>query len=508
MPNPLGPRVRAPAFDPALTWIGVDGAPPTLAALRGRVVLLDFWTAGCINCRHLVPTLHALEATFGDAIAILGVHAGKYPAERTDAAIAAACVRLDIHHPVLNDRAFRTWRAYAVRAWPTLVVIDRDGYVVATRSGETTAAEVAPVVAAALAGTTTSDVPPRVPPIVVPAPVVHAPPAVDVLRFPAAVAIASRDGARDAPHDAVPIAIADAGHGRVLVGTLDVGAATVAITHVSGDGTRVARDGPAPCWADPQGVVFAADGTLVVADTGAHALRALDPRTGVARTLAGTGERVRDDAGRAAGALASPWGLARIGDAIAVAMAGTHTLVVHDPATATTRTLAGSGAEALWDGDAATACFAQPTALATDGATLWTACAEGNAVRATDPVTGATTTLVGTGLFDFGVVDGVGDAARLQHPQGLVWDAAHRRLVVADTYNGALRTLDPATRAVGTLVTGLSAPTGLAALPDGTLLVADEGAHRLVLVAPDSDVRPVRVVPQVASTMRPGRQHG
>jgi thiol-disulfide isomerase/thioredoxin len=485
---PSPPRVRAPAIDPALEWVGVDGPPPTLAALRGRVVVLDFWTAGCINCRHLVPTLDVLAATFGDAIALLGVHSGKYPAERTAAAIAAACARLGVHHPVVNDRAFRTWRAYAVRAWPTLVVIDREGYVVATRSGETLPDAIAPVIARALATparTDRGDDAPLVvvPPLVVPPPALHAAASPTALRFPAAVAVA--------PHDARVIAIADAGHGRVLVGTLDIDAATCTITHVSGDGTRARRDGAAPRWADPQGLVFAADGTLVVADTGAHTLRTLDPRTGVARTVAGTGARVRDEGDRAAGALASPWGLARLGDRIVVAMAGTHTLAQLDVASGRVTPFAGSGAEALWDGDATTACFAQPTAVATDGATVWTACAEGNAIRATDAVTGTTTTLVGTGLFDVGHVDGVGDAARLQHPQGLAWDATGARLMVADTYNGALRTLDPATRRLATLVTGLDAPTGIAALADGTLLVCEEGAHRLLLVSPTGGVRPV-----------------
>jgi sugar lactone lactonase YvrE len=324
------------------------------------------------------------------------------------------------------------------------------------------------------------------PPLRVPPPAVHAAPSATVLRFPAAVAVAA--------DDAHCVAIADAGHGRVLVGTLDREAATCTITHVSGDGTRMRRDGAAPRWADPQGLVFTADGTLVVADTGAHTLRTLDPRTGVARTVAGTGGRVRDEADRAAGALASPWGLARLGDRIVVAMAGTHTLAMLDVASERVTPFAGSGAEALWDGDATTACFAQPTAVASDGATVWTACAEGNAIRATDVVTGMTTTLVGTGLFDFGHVDGIGDAARLQHPQGLTWDAAGARLVVADTYNGALRTLDPVTRHLTTLVTGLDAPTGLVALADGTLLVCEEGAHRLRLVSPTGAVRAVTLL--------------
>lgn len=498
MPDLAVPRVRAPEFPTGLDWVAAGSAAPTLASLRGRVVLLDFWTAGCINCRHLLPELHALHARTGDALALLGVHSGKYPAERTTAFIAEACDRLGVTHPVLNDRQFRTWRAYAVRAWPTIVIIDAEGFVVGMHAGELTVDALHAFVAPLLEGTQ-SVTPPR--------PLRHGatettshgaglvdesapessasprlrdsvsmrsemPTNAPVLRFPSAAAV---HGTR--------VAIADAGHGRILVGTLDPHAATCTITH--------AHHG----WRDPQGLAWGDGDALVVAETGAHRLRTLDVRTGAARTLAGTGVRVRTAAERDAGAMASPWGLVRIGDTVHVAMAGTHQLWTHALTTGATRVVAGTGGEAIVDGPADAALFAQPTALATDGTTCWIACAEGNAVRALDPMTGQVTTLVGTGLFDFGHADGTGDAVRLQHPEGLAWDASRRRLVIADTYNGALRTLDPATRTVGTLLRGLRHPTGLAALPDGTLLVAETGAHRLVLVSPDGGtVRPVALV--------------
>jgi thiol-disulfide isomerase/thioredoxin len=500
MPDLAVPRVRAPDFPTTLDWVHPGPVAPTLAALRGRVVVLDFWTAGCINCRHLVPELHALHARTGDALALLGVHCGKYPAERDTAFIADACDRLGIAHPVLNDRQFRTWRAYAVRAWPTVVVIDAAGLVVGMHAGEITAEALHAFVAPLLRDAGRERPRPggrdprarhddgdddrraaRIPPSAAPGTVPSAP--VSAQRGPSpetrAAATTLRHPSALALHPTRPglVAIADTGHRRLLVATLDAERATATIVH--------ARDG----WPDVQGLAWGDDDTLLVAATGAHRVHALDVRTGDARVLAGTGVRVRTDADRAAGAMASPWGLARVGDALHVAMAGTHQLWTHDIARGTTRLLAGSGGEAIVDGVGDAALLAQPTALATDGTTLWVACAEGNAVRAVDPATATVTTLVGTGLFDFGHVDGTGDAVRLQHPEGLAWDARHRRLVIADSYNGALRTLDAATRTVTTLARGLDHPTGVVALGDGTLLVAETRAHRLLLVAADGTAR-------------------
>ena len=100
--------------------------------------------------------MRELEQRYPESVAVIGVHSGKYIAERDSARILDASIRLGATHPVLNDRQFRVWRAYAVRAWPTLVAIDPRGAVVGMSAGEFTADAVAPfverVVAAARAG--------------------------------------------------------------------------------------------------------------------------------------------------------------------------------------------------------------------------------------------------------------------------------------------------------------------------------------------------------------------
>ena len=134
MTTTLG-RVRAPELRGAGGWINTDH-PIALRDLRGRVVLLDFWTFCCINCLRIVEELRPLEERFGDRLVVIGVHSPKFPHESDHAAVARAVARHRITHPVLDDPDLETWQLYGVRAWPTLVVIDPDGYVVAMASGE------------------------------------------------------------------------------------------------------------------------------------------------------------------------------------------------------------------------------------------------------------------------------------------------------------------------------------------------------------------------------------
>jgi thiol-disulfide isomerase/thioredoxin len=513
--------VRAPEFAPGLEWVYPGSLQagervPTLGALRGRVVLVDLWTYGCINCQHIAPELRALERQFDDRIAIVGVHSGKFIAERVSARVAHAAERLGVEHPVVNDRQFRLWRAWAARGWPTLALVDTAGYVAFQQAGERRAAELAGMVAALLgraeaAGELASG----------PLPWHRGRALADAgpsaLRYPSAVAVGAADasGAR-------PFAVADAGHHRVLVGRLAADGRSFGVARVVGRGVRtrdvhpahwdgtnapltretfaLVADGPSDVasFDRPQGVAFAADGvTLYVADTGNHALRTVDVATGRVRTVAGTGARLRTRGDRRAGAMASPWSvLVAGGGSVLVAMAGTHELWRVEPASGSAGPVAGGRGEGLMDGPPADALLAQPAGLATDGRRVWWTDAESSAVRETSPAAlgvgheaggdAVVRTLVGTGLFDFGLTDGEGDTARLQHPQGLAWvpgagDDGAGRLLVADSYNDALRWLDPRTRRVETWRDGFAEPSGVA-VAGVVAYVADTNAHRVAVV--------------------------
>lgn len=406
--------------------------------------------------------MRKLEEQFAGQLAVVGVHSGKFIAERETPRIADAAQRLGVAHPVVNDRQFRIWRSHAVRAWLTIVVIDPNGYVLGMHAGEFTAEMVAPtlekIIAAAggaIRGRATEHEPQRR--------------AQTALRYPGKVAVS---GSR--------LAIADSGNDRVVVADLQ-GAADAPNAEISAvyGGVRGYRDGADPLFDHPQGLLFDGD-RLLVADAFNHAIREIDLVTREVRTIAGTGRQLRTRADLAAGALSSPWDLARVGDDIAIAMAGNHRLYLLDREAGQARPLAGSGAEAIHDGPLNAAALAQPMGICSDGSTLYFADAESSAIREAGARPEATVgTLVGTGLFDFGDVDGEGAAVRLQHPQGIL-HLADGRLLIVDSYNDALKWLDPASRRVTTWIRGLHEPGG-AALGDGVIYIADTNAHRIAI---------------------------
>ncbi len=429
MATALG-RVRAPELRGAGGWINTR-QPLELRHLRGRVVVLDFWTFCCINCLRVVEELRRLETRFGDRLVVIGVHSPKFPHEADHAAVARAVRRHRIGHPVLDDPDLETWQQYGVRAWPTLVVIDPDGYVVAMASGEGNGPALEKVIALLLEGRTDL----ATGPAFTPAPLGGA----GTLAFPGKVS--SDRGIR--------IAIADTGNDRVLVCDLDG-----TIRHEFRDLNQ------------PQGVRFDADG-LLICDTVSGEL--------VAITLPGGERRVL------ASGLRSPWdALALPGGRIAVAEAGLHRIVVVPAGGGEPEVLAGSRAEGLRDGPAGDAHLAQPSGLTLldDGAVAF-ADSEVSALRVVRG--GRVETLVGAGLFDWGREDGSRATARLQHPLGVA-ALPGGSIAVADTFNSLLRVWAEGELRTIPLSDPIDEPGGLDVLPDGRLLIADTNHHRVITV--------------------------
>jgi DNA-binding beta-propeller fold protein YncE len=410
--------------------------------------------------------LRELEEQFPHALVVIGVHSGKFIAERDTERIQHASHRLSVGHAVVNDRQFRVWRAYAVRAWPTIVVLDARGYVVGMHAGEFTTDTLAPAIGRLIeaAGDTLVRTPPEHPTIDVPGP--NAPRG--QLHYPGKVAV---DGKR--------IAIADSGRHRVLVGSLDDTGRRATILASYG-GEPGFRDGADPRFHSPQGLAFHGD-MLYVADAENHVVRAIDLSRGEGRTLAGTGHQLRTRADLAAGALSSPWDLAVVGDSLFVAMAGNHRLYSIGLRDSTLRHHAGSGAEEIEDGPLLEAALAQPMGVCAVGDRLYFTDSESSAIRWADTnSSGNVGTIVGTGLFDFGDVDGEGNAVRLQHPQGIAPHASGR-LLVADSYNDSLKWVDPSTRRAERWIGGLHEPGGVA-IGGTKIYVADTNAHRIAVV--------------------------
>ena len=427
MDEELGP-VRAPELEGAVAWLNTP-APITLAQLRGKIVLLDFWTYGCINCQHVLPDLQRLQARFADVLVVIGIHAAKFDNERSTDNIRRTLQRLGIRHPVANDAAFRIWQAYTVRAWPTQVLIDPRGYVVGTATGEGHGARLEEVIAAVAAVFEAEGGLDRTPHPLTPE--TAAPDG--LLAFPGKV-LADESSSR--------LFIADTGHHRVLQTDLEG-----RLQRVFGTGSAGRTDGAATeaQFQHPQGMAVAGD-TLWVADAGNHLIRRIDLATGLVETAAGTGRQQtwqQTDGGAALEtSLNSPWDVAWDGRLLFIAMAGPHQIWLLDPQQGLVIRYAGTGAEGRHDGHVDEAAFAQPSGLALLDRTLHVADAEANVVRALAlPPDNQVRTLAGGDLFAFGDVDGVGDAVRLQHPLGLC--VSGDVVLIADTYNHRIKRLDP-----------------------------------------------------------------
>ncbi len=463
-PDGRRPRVRGPELR-GRGWLNTDG-PLSLVDLRGRWVLLDFWSFCCINCLHVLDELRPLEEKYDEELVVVGVHSPKFVHEADPDALAAAVERYDVAHPVLDDPELVTWQNYAARAWPTLVLIDPEGYVVAQYAGEGHAHAIDALVAELREehlrkGTLQPGDSPYVPPV---------PPAGD-LRFPAKAIRLQNNG----------FLVADAGHHALVELAVDA----ESVVRRIGSGSRGLLDGAADSarFNEPNGLcalpadVAARVGyDVVVADTVNHVLRGVVLATGEVRTLAGNGNQWMQGGGTSS--LSSPWDVAWWDDRVWVAMAGIHQLWTFDPVTGAVEVAAGTSNEGLLDGPLTDAWFAQTSGFAVTGTRLWLADSETSSLRYVEA--GRANTAVGKGLFDFGFQDGSADEALFQHPLG-VTALPDGSVAICDTYNGALRRYDPATDEVSTLAVDLAEPSG-AVLDGEHLVVVESGAHRLTRV--------------------------
>ncbi|MFF3860615.1 NHL domain-containing thioredoxin family protein [Streptomyces sp. NPDC002209] len=474
-PAPRRARLRAPELIGKGGWLNTGGKDLTLADLRGRIAILDFWTFCCINCLHVLDELRELEEKHRDTVVIIGVHSPKFVHEAEHAAVVDAVERYEVHHPVLDDPELATWKQYAVRAWPTLVVIDPEGYIVAQHAGEGHAHAIARLVEELEA------------------------------EHEAKGTLRRGDGPYVAPE---PVATDLRFPGKALVlpsGNLLVSDSTRhQLVELAADGESVVRRigsgergfGP-EAFSEPQGLALLPDGSVVVADTVNHALRRFDPATGAVETVAGTGRQWWQGSPTSGPALevdlSSPWDVAWWQGKVWIAMAGVHQLWTWDPQTGTVAVSAGTTSEGLHDGPALEAWLAQPSGLAAAGDRLWIADSENSALRYVEPAGEgadgyAVRTAVGTGLFDFGHRDGDAAQALLQHPLG-VTALPDGSVAVCDTYNHALRRFDPATGQVSTLATDLREPSD-AVLVGEDIVVVESARHRLTrLRLPEEAVR-------------------
>lgn len=442
-------RVRAPEITGGRGWLNTD-KPLSLAALKGKVVLLDFWTYGCINCIHIIPDLKKLEAKYPNQLVVIGVHSAKFENEKDTENIRRIILRYELEHPVYNDAEFKVWQSYGIRAWPTQILIDPAGYILGSVSGEGNYELIDQVV-----GKVVSEFRQR-------GELNEEPLKLTLERAKVGDLPLAFPGKILADQKSDRLFIADSNHNRIVVTKLDG-----TLIDTIGNGTAGATDGPfeKASFYRPQGLALdqeprtggqpGAQGgdTLYVADTENHLIRRVDLKTRTVETIAGTGkqslEYFRQGPARTI-ALSSPWDLQLVGRQLYVTMAGPHQIWKMDLDKQEISTFAGSGREARKDGPLLEAAFAQPSGIASDGKHLYVADSESNIIRAIDTASGRVETLVGGDLFEFGDTDGTGDDVRLQHPLGVL--AIGDKILIADTYNHKIKELDVKQRSVKTFL--------------------------------------------------------
>jgi thiol-disulfide isomerase/thioredoxin/DNA-binding beta-propeller fold protein YncE len=506
--NPFPRRMVVPDLAGGVDWINTAG-PLELKDLRGKFVLLDFWTFCCINCMHILPELKKLEEEFPKELVVIGVHSAKFENEEDSKNITEAVLRYEIKHPVVNDAKHAIWNRYGVQSWPTAILIDPEGKAVYARSGEFKAAEFGTLIKQAIPyyrkKGTLDETPLRFD--------LAADRAVDTpLRFPGKVLA-------DEPNDR--LFIADSNHNRIVIADFDG-----TLVDIIGSGEIGAADGEfsAASFNHPQGMALDGD-TLYVADTENHMLRKVDLIKRRVATIAGDGHQAQSWPGINAKAAAdgnvvlpdrfvgkpaktqlnSPWDLQIHGGDLYIAMAGPHQIWKMPLDESEIGVFAGNGREDIVDGplvpkepyEAGYCSFAQPSGLAADKQWLYVADSEGSSLRAVPfDAHKRVRTVIGTAdlpagrLFMFGDHDGSGKAVRLQHPLGVA--LVDGTLYVADTYNNKIKAVNLAKKTVRTIAgsgqpghddepASFDEPAGIAAA-GGKLYIADTNNHLIRIV--------------------------
>jgi thiol-disulfide isomerase/thioredoxin len=495
-------REVAPEFPQDVQWFNTR-KPLKKADLKGKFVLLDFWTYCCINCMHILPELKKLEQQFPNNLVVIGVHTAKFDAEKEDDNIRDAILRYEIEHPVLNDSKHVLWKAYGVNSWPTIWLLDPEGMAVRFNSGEFKAALVAGEIEAGLPYYREQKLLNETP---LKFELEESKEKPTPLRFPGKI-LADEKGNR--------LFISDSNHNRIVITTLD---GKLIETIGSGQVGRGDGDFQSASFNHPQGCALSGD-TLYIADNENHMIRKADLKAKTVKTVAGTGEQASNPfPGWIPGShppvgqrkfvgpppateLSSPWALWATKTDLFIAMAGCHQIWKMPLDETEIGPYAGNGREDIIDGPVTPrepfkggSAFAQPSGLSSDGSTwLFVADSEGSSIREVPlkPGTHEVKTVVGSAhlpagrLFAFADVDGPRTTAKLQHCLDV--DFLDGKLYVADTYNHKIKVVDAKTGDTKTLAGNgkpgsgdspaqFHEPAGLAHA-EGKLYVADTNNH-------------------------------
>ena len=481
----------APSIASEYGWVNTD-EPIRMKELRGKVVLLDFWTYCCINCMHTLRDIKRLEAKYPNELVVIGIHSGKFTNESLIENVRQAVIKNGIKHPVVNDASFAIWHRYSIKAWPTFVLIDPDGIGAGYFSGEgnyeAMDEKISLVISEFRANGRLNEEP-----VSFVLEVDNT--TIESLSFPGSVY---------ADEESNRLFIADTNHNRIVITDLEG-----EVIDIIGDGTSGRVDGEFSVanFRKPNGMCYSND-TLYVTDTENHLVRKLDFKERIVSTIAGTGKQAVYMAEKGGNgldiSLNSPWDVVLVKGKLYITMAGSHQIWVMDLASNQIHPFAGNGRQNRIDGPRLESSLAQPGGITTDGTKLFFVDSETSSVRISDlNNNGEISSIIGSHKFMFGDKDGIAGEALLQHPLGI----AHHNgvLYVADTYNHKIKIVRTRDKSCGTyLGTGKAGkedgklsqfyePAGLS-FAKGRLYIADTNNHTIRVVNIDSgDVSTLKI---------------
>ncbi len=428
-------------------WFNVS-RPLEASDLKDRIVLLDFWTYACVNCVQVSQEIKKIEEQFGSKLLVIGVHSGKFDNEKDLAEIKKAIIRNDITHPVVNDPDFRIWNSFSINAWPSLVLINPRGKIEKVYVGESESMEVKSGIKK-LISKFKYEVNRDPLPIVLEKNTVVS----NVLEFPTKLEYGAdfTYKSRSAP----AIFISNTGKNNIIVTSLS-GDIILKI----GSGIRGLQDGSfdSAAFNSPQGLLYRA-GKLYVADSGNHALRQIDFKSGKVTTLIGSGQKgsvILSAAEVSDGKsfdLASPTDIEFFPnyDNIAIANSGTDQILNYNISKEWVSVLAGDGSQGIMDGKYPNNILAQTSDMSVYNRKLYFTDSESSSLRVMDEA-GEVKTLIGKDLFKFGRKNGGKQEALMQHPMGLMVDDTGA--YISDSFNHIIRRYDLSSGQISTLVGG------------------------------------------------------
>ena len=453
-----------PAFELPIDLEWLNAEKQTLSDHRGRVIALLFWNASSVYSQNALLELSKLQLKFPEMLTAISIHIPKFTAELDNKLIFDAHTRLNAHVLAVNDKNCASWQDYSIESWPTFVLIDCNGMFVDLIIGDMQYKQIESKIADLVLDVSenlsnkSKDMKPN-----------PKNKSFSTLNNPRAILL----------HNDL-IYISDTGNNRILECTIDGH-----IKRTFGNSLALNMDGIASeaAFNRPVGLCISRE-HLYVADTGNHAIRRIRLLDGFVDTLLGNGAPGRSDEKVVSDyqdiQFNNPTAISVMQESIVVADSGNNCLWIYNLVNRHFSLLVGSGELGLVDGTGAKAQMAHPLAISGSSNYLYIAEGSSSSIRTVAVPEGRINTLIGHGLFHFGLSDGSKQTASLQYPCDLEIDNKRSLIWIVDSYNRKIRTLDLSNNLLSnSLMTSNFLNPSALTLGEDSVWIADAGSNSI-----------------------------